>query len=144
PGEARDRSVNELAERCRFEAPHARTVQKLALALFDAIGPRLGCTSDERTLLANAALLHDIGYHINYDRHHKHSYHLILHAELLGMSPEEQVMVANVARYHRGSRPKKHHRNFAALDKRLRLRIRRLSAILLIADAFDRVHAGAV
>ena len=42
-------------------------------------------TPEERATLADAALLHDVGYHINYDRHHKHSYHLILHAELLGI-----------------------------------------------------------
>ena len=44
-----------------------------------------------RRSLADAALLHDVGYHINYEQHHKHSYHLILHAELLGMTPSEQV-----------------------------------------------------
>ena len=69
-------------------------------------------------LLADAALLHDIGYHISYDKHHKHSYHLIVHAELLGMTPAEQIVVANVARYHRGAEPKKTHENYGGLDKR--------------------------
>ena len=64
---------------------------------------RLGCAPDDRQTLADAALLHDVGYHINYDQHHKHSYHLIVHAELLGMTPDEQVVIANVARYHRGA-----------------------------------------
>ncbi|MDQ6634160.1 MAG: HD domain-containing protein, partial [Gemmatimonadota bacterium] len=90
------------------------------------------------------ALLHDVGYHINYDRHHKHSYHLILHAELLGIAPSEQVAIANVARYHRGAPPKKKHRNFGNLDKALREQIVRLAAILRVADGFDRGHVGAV
>ena len=64
--------------------------------LFDALGERLGCTSEDRDALADAALLHDAGYHISYERHHKHSYHLILHADLLGMPPSEQVVIANV------------------------------------------------
>jgi exopolyphosphatase/guanosine-5'-triphosphate,3'-diphosphate pyrophosphatase len=144
PGEARERSVRELAERTHYEEPHARTVQRLALQLFDALGERLGCEPDERQILADAALLHDIGYHINYDKHHKHSYHLILHADLLGMTPAEQVAAANVARYHRGAPPRKKHRNFGALDKALRARIKRLSAILRVADGFDRGHVGAV
>jgi exopolyphosphatase / guanosine-5'-triphosphate,3'-diphosphate pyrophosphatase len=95
-------------------------------------------------VLADAALLHDIGYHINYNNHHKHSYHLILHADLLGMSPEEQVAVANVARYHRGTRPRKKHVNFGPLDPALRRRIMRLSSLLRIADGFDRGHIGAI
>jgi exopolyphosphatase/guanosine-5'-triphosphate,3'-diphosphate pyrophosphatase len=144
PGEARQRSVMRLAEACHFEEPHARQVQRLALQLFDALGARLGCTSEDRQTLADAALLHDIGYHISYDKHHKHSYYLIQHAELLGMSPAEQMVLANLARYHRGSAPRKKHRNYAALDKALRARVKRLAAILRVADGFDRGHVGAV
>ncbi|MES2176851.1 MAG: Ppx/GppA phosphatase family protein [Gemmatimonadota bacterium] len=144
PGEARERSVKEFAERCHFEAPHALQVQRLALRLFDALGPRLGCPPSDRAILSDAALLHDVGYHISYDRHHKHSYHLILHAELLGIAPADQVVMANVARYHRGAEPKRKHRNFGALEPELRDSVQRLSAILRVADGFDRGHIGAV
>jgi exopolyphosphatase/guanosine-5'-triphosphate,3'-diphosphate pyrophosphatase len=144
PGEARERSVRELAERSHYEEPHSRHVQKLALQIFDSIGQRLGCEPDDRRLLADAALLHDIGYHISYDKHNKHSYHLIEHAELLGMTPAEQILVANVARYHRGAKPKKKHVNYGGLEKSMRATIKRLAAILRVADGFDRGHAGAV
>ncbi|MFI5230382.1 MAG: Ppx/GppA family phosphatase [Gemmatimonadales bacterium] len=144
PGEARARSVAEFAERCHVEQPHSSHVQRLALELFDSLGERLGCEPADRATLADAALLHDSGYHISYERHHKHSYHLILHADLLGMPPSEQVVIANVARYHRGSAPKRDHRNFGMLEKSLRKRIKRLSAILRVADGFDRGHVSAV
>lgn len=144
PGDARTRSVAEFAQRCHVEQPHSSHVQRLALVLFDAIGARLGLTADDRQVLADAALLHDCGYHISFDRHHKHSYHLVLHADLLGLSPSEQVVIANIARYHRGSPPRKKHRNFGMLDKPLRRRIRGLSAILRVADGFDRGHVSAV
>ncbi len=144
PGEARARSVAEFAQRCHVEQPHSSHVQKLALVLFDAIGERLGLDKTDRQALSDAALLHDSGYHISYERHHKHSYHLILHADLLGMPPSEQVVIANVARYHRGGPPQKKHRNFGMLDRTLRRRIRRLSAILRVADGFDRGHVSAV
>ncbi len=144
PGESRERSVLQLAERSHYEELHSRHVQKLALQIFDQIGERLGCGEGERALLSDAALLHDIGYHINYEDHHKHSYHLITHAELLGMTPVEQVIVANVARYHRGPRPKKKHRNYSGLDKQSRQVVKRLSAILRVADGFDRGHSAAV
>jgi exopolyphosphatase / guanosine-5'-triphosphate,3'-diphosphate pyrophosphatase len=144
PGEARERSVRELAERTHYEAPHAKHVQKLSLQLFDALRTRLRLTTEDRGLLSDAALLHDIGYHINYDKHHKHSYHLVQHADLFGVTPIEQVAIANIARYHRGAAPKKKHGNFSSLDPRLQDRIRKLSAILRVADGFDRGHANAV
>ena len=144
PGEARERSVRRLADACHFEERHSMHVQRLALQLFDALGPRLGARPGERELLAAAAMLHDIGYHISYDKHHKHSYHLITHAELLGMSPVEQLVVANVARYHRGAPPSKQHPNYESLAKPAREQVRRLSAILRLADGLDRGHISAV
>jgi exopolyphosphatase / guanosine-5'-triphosphate,3'-diphosphate pyrophosphatase len=144
PGEARARSVRQLAERSHYEEPHAKHVQKLALQLFDSIGKRLGCRPSDRDLLSDAALLHDIGYHINYEKHHQHSYHLIQHAELLGLTPADQIIVANVARYHRGSEPRRKHVNFGPLDGSMRATIVRLAAILRVADGFDRGHACAV
>jgi exopolyphosphatase/guanosine-5'-triphosphate,3'-diphosphate pyrophosphatase len=143
-GEARARSVLQLAERSHYEAPHAVQVQRLALLIFDAVADRLHLGPKDRSVLADAALLHDIGYHINFEAHHKHSYHLIVHADLLGMTPAERVMIAHVARYHRGSVPKGTHRSFAALDRQLRRRIRKLAAILRVADGLDRGHASAV
>jgi exopolyphosphatase/guanosine-5'-triphosphate,3'-diphosphate pyrophosphatase len=145
PGEARERSVREFAERCHYEEPHARQVQRLALQLFDSLGARLGCSPADRPVLSDAALLHDVGYHINYQRHHKHSFHLIQHADFLGMTPDEQTVVAHVARYHRGSVPDRvKHVEFGALDRATRMRIQRLAAILRVADGFDRGHSAAV
>lgn len=143
-GEARGRSVMQLAERSHYEAPHAQQVQRIALRMFDVLAEKLQLGPSDRCVLADAALLHDIGYHINFEAHHKHSYHLILHAELLGMTPTERVMVANVARYHRGAAPRREHRGYAGLDRQLRRRIKRLSAILRVADGLDRGHASAV
>ncbi|MEK0431206.1 MAG: hypothetical protein RL139_1010 [Gemmatimonadota bacterium] len=144
PGEARARSVQAFAERCHYEAPHSRQVRELALQLFDAIGVRLGCAAEDRQTLADAALLHDVGYHINYEQHHKHSFHLISHADFLGIAPREQVVIAHVARYHRGKSPRRQHELWWALDRSTRERIRRLAALLRVADGLDRGHAGAI
>jgi exopolyphosphatase/guanosine-5'-triphosphate,3'-diphosphate pyrophosphatase len=57
------------------------------------------------------------------------------------MTPTDQIIVANVARYHRGAEPKKKHANYGGLEKPLRKTIGRLSAILRVADGFDRGHA---
>ncbi len=144
PGEARERSVRAFAERCHYERPHAEQVRRLSLRLFDQLAGRLRAAPGDREVLADAALLHDVGYHINYEKHHKHSYHLIQHAELLGVTPAEQELVAQVARYHRGRLPSKRHPAFAALDRAGRRRVRRLAAVLRVADGLDRGHAAAV
>ncbi len=144
PAVSRERSVRAFAERCHYEQPHAEQVRRLALRLYDQLAARLGCEPGDREVLADAALLHDVGYQINYEKHHKHSYHLVRHADLQGVSPAEQVAIANVARYHRGAVPKRAHANFGALDRALRRRVRRLSALLRVADGLDRGHAGAV
>ena len=135
PGDARERSIRLFAERCHFEQPHAEQVQKLALQLFDAVGRRIGCEPADREILSDAALLHDVGYHIGHAKHHKHSFHLISHAELLGVSPEQKVLIAHVARYHRGAEPKRRHREYAQLDQATRRQIRRnpLIASLIFA-----------
>jgi exopolyphosphatase/guanosine-5'-triphosphate,3'-diphosphate pyrophosphatase len=119
-------------------------VQRLALQLFDALGRRIGCEPADRAILSDAALLHDVGYHIGHARHHKHSFHLIAHAELLGVRPEDQIMIAHLARYHRGAAPRRRHREYAQLERETRLRIRRLAAVLRLADGLDRGHVGAV
>lgn len=144
PGDARTRSIRRLAEACHVEERHATQVRHLALQLYDALGARIGCAPGERQTLADAALLHDIGYHISYDKHHKHSFYLIAHAELLGMSPAEQLVIANVARYHRGAAPRRSHETLAQLDKGMRREVQRLAAILRVADGLDRGHTQAV
>jgi len=136
----RRRSVISLAERCLFDEPHAKHVASLSLALFDQTRERHGLTERERALLEYAALLHDIGHHISYPGHHKHTYYLIKNAGLRGFDPLEIELVANVARYHRRGHPRKAHAEFAGLPKEARRMVRVLAGILRVADALDRSH----
>jgi exopolyphosphatase/guanosine-5'-triphosphate,3'-diphosphate pyrophosphatase len=99
---------------------------------------------EARLLLEAASLLHDIGYLINYAQHHKHSYHLIVHADLPGLTTRQVQVVANVARYHRAAEPKSRHRTFATLSVEDQSLVRGLSAILRIADGLDRTHMQSV
>jgi exopolyphosphatase/guanosine-5'-triphosphate,3'-diphosphate pyrophosphatase len=140
----RRRSVLQLAERCRHDDKHARHVARLAAALFDATHERHGFGAAERDLLEYAALLHDVGHHISYPAHHKHSYYLIKNGDLHGFSPNELEVVACVARYHRRSRPRKSNAGYAALPRRMRRAVRVLAAILRLADALDRSHGQIV
>jgi exopolyphosphatase / guanosine-5'-triphosphate,3'-diphosphate pyrophosphatase len=140
------RGVHAVGRRFGYEEPHAHQVARLAERIFDYLIRSDLAVLDRhhRTLLSAAALLHDTGYHIAHDAHHKHSLYLIRNSELTGFSEAEREVIANVARYHRGPEPKERHEEFAALDETDRATVRSLAAILRIADAFDRRHDSRV
>src|SRR5919108_5459014 len=137
----RRRSTIELAERCNYFAEHAQHVVRLALALFDQTRAVHGRTDKEREWLDYAALMHDLGVHISYPRHHKHSYYLIKNGDLRGFEPDEIEVMALVARYHRRGTPKKTHEEYAQLPPPLRRTVRVLASILRLAESLDRSHA---
>lgn len=142
--DVRRRSVIELGERCNYFAAHAAQVARLALALFDATRTRHRLGAREREWLEYACLLHDIGTHIGYERHHKHSYYLICHGGLRGFEPDEVHRIALIARYHRQAVPKKSHPEFAALGPADRRVVRLLGAMVRLAEGLDRSHAQVV
>ena len=51
----------------------------------------------DRELIDYAALLHDIGWHISREGHHKHSQYLILNGGLKNFTAEEIGIIANIA-----------------------------------------------
>jgi exopolyphosphatase/guanosine-5'-triphosphate,3'-diphosphate pyrophosphatase len=142
--DARRRSVMELAERCGYRAAHAQQVARLALAIFDATKGLHGAGAREREWLEYGALLHDVGNHISYERHHKHSYYLIKHGDLRGFDPNEIEIIALTARYHRQAEPKKGHEGFADLSSGERKTVRLLGAIVRLAEGLDRSHAQVI
>jgi exopolyphosphatase/guanosine-5'-triphosphate,3'-diphosphate pyrophosphatase len=129
-----------FGRRCGYREPHAEQVAQLSLALFDQLGPvhRLG--AEERALLHAAALLHDVGTFVSYNRHHKHGYYLLFYADLPGFTDRERELIATIARYHRRSVPKDRHEVFQLLTPAERIVVRRLAAILRVADGLDRGH----
>ncbi|MDO9308306.1 MAG: Ppx/GppA phosphatase family protein [Deltaproteobacteria bacterium] len=137
-------SVMEFARSCHFDEPHSRHVAKIALNIFDELAKEFKLKKTDRKLLEAAALLHDVGYFISYNSHHKHSHHLIRHADLFGFTPREREMTALIARYHRKSLPKKKHDEFARLDAKDQLIVCQLGGILRLSDGLDRRRSGLV
>lgn len=137
-------SVRDFGRSCRHDVAHSEQVTRLALALFDELAGQLGLDPAGRPLLEAAALLHDVGYHISYEQHHKHSHHLISHAMLPGFRADERRVIAAIARYHAGSMPKAKHETLEGLDDDQRLTVSRLAALLKLADGLDRSRAQRV
>jgi exopolyphosphatase/guanosine-5'-triphosphate,3'-diphosphate pyrophosphatase len=142
--DVRRRSAIELAERCGYWPEHAQQVAKLALAIFDQTRSVHGLSDRERDWLEYGALLHDIGVHISYERHHRHSYYLIKNGDLRGFDPEEIEIIALIARYHRQAIPKKSHTGYGDLGKSKRRAVKALSAMVRLAEGLDRSHSRAL
>ncbi|MFN9647311.1 MAG: Ppx/GppA phosphatase family protein [Pseudanabaena sp.] len=142
----RDRSIFKLADKYGIDTKYAKQVADHALSIFDQTkGVFHEWSDNERHLLWAAAMLHNSGHHISHDAHHKHSYYLIRNGELLGYTESEIEVIANLARYHRKSEPKKKHDNFQRLgSERLKLFIRQASTFLRLATALDRRQIGAI
>ena len=140
----RDAAIERLAAACSGELEHGRTVSLLAGRIFDQLAAPLELMAGDKLLLECAARLQDVGYVINYDQHHKHSYHLIRNSRLPGIRAHDLELIANVARYHRGAHPKRKHENLARLSPEDQSRVQRMAAILRLAGGLDRSRSQQV
>lgn len=136
----RRRSVHEIGHRFRWDQRHVQHVTAMALQLFDVCRPLHHLDLPRRELLEYASLLHDIGYYISRESHHKHSLYLIRQADWHGFLPEEIDIMANVSRYHRRSLPKEKHIFFSRLSEDNRRLVRQLASFLRLANGLDRSH----
>jgi exopolyphosphatase / guanosine-5'-triphosphate,3'-diphosphate pyrophosphatase len=150
--DVRTRSVLSVARHFEYDALHSHQVAHLANRLFDETLPLHEFSDGERKLLQYASLLHDIGYRVAHNDHHRHGLYLIKNSEMPGFTANEIAMIAAIVRYHRGAMPKKpkskrerrEHEDYFSLKRADRSIILRLAAILQIADGFDRSHSQKV
>jgi exopolyphosphatase/guanosine-5'-triphosphate,3'-diphosphate pyrophosphatase len=133
-------SAEAVGHRFRFDLAHGRHVAMLAIRLFDELRDEHGLTDRERLLLQTASLLHDIGIYVSLRAHHKHSQYLLAASQIFGLSNEETAIVSNIARYHRRGTPQRSHLPYISLDRRDRLLVNKLAAILRVANALDAEH----
>jgi len=146
--DVRARSVLSVARRYDYDVTHSHHVARLASRIFDDTNELHGLNGQDRKLLQYAAILHDIGYHIAHNNHHRHGLYLIKNSEMPGFTGDEIAMMSTMVRYHRGSLPRKssdartrhEHEDYYALDRSHRSRVIRLASILQIADGLDRSH----
>ncbi len=141
----RQRNTLKIAQKYQVNMEYSERVACWALYLFDQTQGLLhewGC--DERELLWSAGILHNCGLYVSHSEHHKHSYYLIRNGELLGYSQIEIEVIANLARYHRKSLPKKKHEHYQNLPKKYQQVVSELSALLRLAIALDRRQKGAI
>ncbi|HVS64681.1 MAG TPA: Ppx/GppA phosphatase family protein [Thermoanaerobaculia bacterium] len=142
-GDVRRFSTENLFQRYRQPAGHTEAVRRLSAQLFDALEPLHGLGDWERSLLDDAALLHDVGMTVSYYGHHKHGAFLIENSGLAGYSHREVAMIALLVRYHRKG-------NVAAgalqpvLEEGDLERLRALAICLRLAEHLERSRSGRI
>jgi exopolyphosphatase/guanosine-5'-triphosphate,3'-diphosphate pyrophosphatase len=139
-----DRSATDaalaLGRRFEFDERHGVHVGALAMRLFDDLAAMHRLPASARRVLEAAAVLHDIGIAVSFHRHHKHSYYLVANADMPGFSDRERMLVATVARYHRRSTPDREREDLAHLAPGELVLVRKLAALLRVANALDASH----
>ncbi len=142
----RERSVLHAMRKFKMDRGYSDRVTEFALTLFDATQPALHQLSpDAREILWAAAMLHNCGQYISNSSYHKHTYYLIRNGELLGYTEADVEAIANLARYHRKSAPKKKHDNYRQLSTKWHRRVvDQLHPLMRLAVALNRRQIGAV
>jgi putative phosphoesterase len=138
-----DMAISALAERGPY-GEHPMFVRKLSVKLFRELGKGLGLKRSDLALLECAAVLHDIGMVWGMKGHNKSSFDLIVMSPHLKVPFVDRMMIANIARYHRGSGPKRSHGNLLPLGRPEVERMSRLASLLRIADGLDCRHTQKV
>ena len=144
--DVRRRSIIELGERCGYWPEHAQQVARLALNIFDQTRERARSEpTREREWLEYGALLHDVGVHISYERHHRHSYYLIKNGDLRGFAPAgDRGHGAHRPLSPAGDAEEERTTGYGDLRGSLRRTVRALSAMVRLAEGLDRSHAQAL
>ncbi len=137
-------TIKDLSNKYKVDPNHSRLIRDIALKLFDDLSEYHKLGLWEREMLEYAAYLHDVGYWISHDQHHKNSYYIITHSDLQGFTNDEAEIIGLIARYHRKSHPKKKHTEFARLTEEKQFVVSVLSGILRIAEGIDRRQKGYV
>lgn len=129
------------------EAPrqHVLQVNRLALELFDALAASFGLGTPERQLLDSASQLYRIGASIDYYDYAKHSFYLIVHSHINGLSHRDIIRVAAVASYRGKGKAKSQTAPYKPLigEEDLGL-IGKLGTLLQLAAALDRSETQAI
>jgi len=130
-----------FANRVDHDTTHGEQVRRLSRLLFTQLRDLHGLPEELCVLLEVAALLHDVGEVVHTRGHHKHSEYMIRWGRIPGLDGEAREMVALLARTHR--KQTSDARKLIAeaeLPKDRRAQLRKLCALLRLADALDSGH----
>lgn len=138
-------AARSFANRIDHNTTHGEHVRFLSRSLFQQLRDVHGLPEHCGVLIEVGALLHDVGEVVNHRGHHKHSEYLIRWGRIPGLDDTGREMVALMARCHRKDPARaKHMINESTLSKEQRLEVRRMTALLRVADGLDTGHRSRI
>ena len=89
-----------------IDEQQAIAVTNTAMALFKQIRQALTITSfDGQNMLYTAAMLHEIGLHLEFKQQHLHGAYILKHIDLPGYTKLQKQCISDLVKYHRGDIP---------------------------------------
>jgi exopolyphosphatase / guanosine-5'-triphosphate,3'-diphosphate pyrophosphatase len=137
-------AARRLGENYHYDHVHCSKVAEDCALLFDQLRPLHGLPERLRGVLRAAAIVHDIGAHVERVNHHRHGSWLIRHSNMPGVSEDDQAIIALIVRYHRRRPPSDSDKSLSHLSIEVRERVRRLVALHRVADCIDREHRSRI
>jgi len=122
-----------------LDESHAKHVSYFSNKLFDELEEIHSLGEKERFILEASAILHDVGYYIDIHNHHEHSAYIIQSFNLPGYNKKDINLISIISYMHRERNIKADER-LAQLPTDEFLTVKKLIALLKIADALDASH----
>lgn len=140
---AYEEHVRENAISCAFgmarhygcDITHVKTILSYANLIFDRMKKIHGVSNKKRLILELACILHESGYFVNSKYHLRSTFDLIKNTDIYGLTDEEVLLVAYVARFTDFLAP---NAEKGKLSEKNQVTVAKLVAIFRIANALDK------
>jgi exopolyphosphatase/guanosine-5'-triphosphate,3'-diphosphate pyrophosphatase len=132
----REQTLNQAMARYHIDTSHANSVKGVALMLCHQLCSQQDiCHLDTEAILSASALLHEIGLHIEYKKHHQHGAYILTHIDLPGFTRLQRAAVKDLIAQHRlvitGTPFSDYHQEYQPMLLGL-LRILRIAVVLCL------------
>lgn len=95
-------TLNQAIRRYHIDQHHAESVRHMAIELCHQLCAQTSlCHLDTEAVLGAAAILHEIGLHIEYKKHHEHGAYILTHIDLPGFTRLQRAAVRDLVSQHR-------------------------------------------
>ncbi len=131
--------LNLLHQHPIVPVPHINQVNRFALQLFDVLCLQLEQSARSRLLIHAASMLYRIGISIMFYDFHKHTFYLIAHSPLYGLTHREIILCATIASYKNKKKARAILNLYSdIITKEDLLIVSKLGTLLQLAIALDR------
>lgn len=128
-----------FGKKYNLDEKHAKQVSYFASKIFDALEDLHSLGNKEKFILEASSILHDIGYYIDIHNHHEHSSYIINSFKMTGYDKKTMSIISIISYLHREKKIRSDH-IFSQLPPEEQLVIKKIVALLKIADALDASH----